>query len=165
MDVRPCQAGDLPDLSETLPLTGPYGHDYRLRFQEAGRWLYLVAVDQTPIGVCVVHWHGPVQETVRQELPDAVEISNLHVAASARRSGAGRRLIAEAERQSLVRQRGTIGVAVSDENDAARRLYERLGYAPSGIRFRTEYDYVDESGSPLHAVEEGDFLIKSLPAP
>jgi len=49
-----------------------------------------------------------------------------------------------------------------DGNPGARRLHERLGYEPSGQRFRAEYDYTAKGGTAIHAVEEGDFLVKTL---
>lgn len=162
VDVRPCEPRDLPLLDVALPLPGPYGHGYRLRGQDQGRWLYLIGLDPSPVGSCLVHWAGPVDETVRQQLPEAAEISSLHVADSARGQGLGRALITEAEREATRRGRRSIGVAVDDGNPDARRLYERLGYEPSGTRFRVEYDYVDESGTATHAIEEGDFLVKIL---
>jgi ribosomal protein S18 acetylase RimI-like enzyme len=155
----------VPNLGRSLPIGGPYGHAHRLRGQEEGRWLYLVACDPGPVGGCLVQWGGAVDEGVRRQLPDAVEISNLFVAAAARGRGAGRALIEEAERQTRLRGRHMIGVAVGDENLEARRLYERLGYAETGSRYRAEYDYENEQGERLHAVEEGDFLVKQLIAP
>jgi len=38
-----------------------------------------------------------------------------------------------------------------DGNPGARRLHERLGYEPSGQRFRAEYDYTAEGGTAIHA--------------
>jgi len=121
-----------------------------------------VAFDPGPVGGCLVQWEGPVDYRVRQELPDAVEISNLFVAAAARGRGAGHALIAEAERQALLHGRRMIGVGVGDQNPQARRLYERLWYTASGSRYRAEYDYESENGQMIHAVEEGDFLAKRL---
>jgi GNAT superfamily N-acetyltransferase len=126
--------------------------------------LYLVALDPSPVGACLVHWDGPVDDGVRRQLPEVVDVSSLFVAAAARGQGAGQQLIAEAERQSLARGRATVGVGVGDENAGARRLYERLGYAPSGVRYRAEYDYVDDNATVVHVVEEGDFLTKRLTA-
>ena len=37
-----------------------------------------------------------------------------------------------------------------------------LGYAPSGVRYAVDYEYLDEAGEPVSAHEAGDFLIKSL---
>lgn len=162
MDVRPCEEPDLPGLDASLPLGEPYGHAHRLQGQTEGRWLYLIALDPSPVGSCLVRWNGPVDDLVREQLPDAVEISSLHVTPSARGRGAGQALIAEAELHALKRSRPVIGVAVADTNTDARRLYERLGYLPSGARYRAEYDYVDDSGTAHHEVEEGDFLVKEL---
>lgn len=164
MDVRACAAEDVPALEQALPIGGPYGHEHRLLGQVQERWLYLIALDPDPVGSCLVHWGGPVDDRVRQQLPNAVEITSLHVTPAARGRGAGRALIAEAERQAAHRGYARMGVGVADENREARRLYERLGYAPSGVRFRAEYDFVDASGSTGHAIEEGDFLVKTMKA-
>jgi ribosomal protein S18 acetylase RimI-like enzyme len=155
----------VPNLDRALPIGGHYGHDHRLRGQDEGRWLYLVAFDPAPVGGCLVQWGGPVDEGVRRQLPDAVEISNLFIASGSRGRGAGHALIEEAERQTILRGRPMVGVGVGDENPEARRLYERLGYAASGSRYRAEYDYENQEGEMLHAVEEGDFLVKQLSLP
>src|SRR3954452_8683194 len=152
VEVRPCEPQDIPNLDRALPIGGPYGHAHRLRGQDEGRWLYLVAFEPGPVGGCLVQWGGPVDDVVRRQLPDAVEISNLFVAAGARGRGAGHALIEEAERQTVLRGRAIVGVAVGDENPDARRLYERLGYAETGSRYRAEYDYESEEGETVHAI-------------
>jgi GNAT superfamily N-acetyltransferase len=164
--ARPCRAADLPRLDDVLPLGD--AHRRRLDGQLEGRWLYLVALlphaaERRPIGYCLVHWRGPTMENVRAALPDCVEINHLQVAEPARGRGAGHALINAAERAAAVRRRTTIGLGVGDDNPLARRLYERLGYAPSGIRYVVEYDYLDPAGNTAHAREVGDYLVKSLP--
>jgi hypothetical protein len=62
----------------------------------------------------------------------------------------------------VVRRRTTIGLGVGDDNPRARKLYLSLGYAPSGVRYAVDYEYLDEVGEPVAAHEAGDFLIKSL---
>jgi GNAT superfamily N-acetyltransferase len=116
VDVRPCTAEDLIALQQLLPIHGNYGHEHRLRGQPQQRWLYLLAFNPAPVGGCLVHWGGPVDDGVRHQLPEAVEITNLHVTPTARGQGAGRALIAEAEQQARHRGRPTIGVAVGDDN-------------------------------------------------
>ena len=162
MEVRACEESDLPLLDQALPVAGPYGHAHRLRGQEQERWLYLVAFDPAPVGACLVHWRGPVHDDVRRQLPDAVEITHLYVAPEVRDRGVGHALVAAAEREAQLRVRRTIGVGVSDDNPDARRLYERLGYTPTGARYRVDYDYVTEAGATVHAEEQGDFLTKTL---
>jgi ribosomal protein S18 acetylase RimI-like enzyme len=162
VEVRPCEQSDLAALGEALPITGPYGHAHRLREQQQDRWLYLIALDPAPIGGCLVHWAGPVDDHVRAKMPDIVEVASLHVAAEARGRGAGHALISEAERQASLRGRALIGVGVADDNQGARRLYQRLGYTASTARYRAEYEYTDEGGVRHEVVEQGVFLIKSV---
>lgn len=166
MDVRPCQPSDLDALQSALPLHGDYGHAYRLREQQAGRWLYLVATeDGRPLGSCVVHWDGPTNEAVREQIPHCVEIVNAFVVVAERGRGTGTALLSGAERHAEQRGHRRIGLGVADQNTAARRLYERCGYRDSGVRFRSSYEYVDAAGASVHEYEEGDFLIKDLDQP
>jgi ribosomal protein S18 acetylase RimI-like enzyme len=162
MEVRACGPRDLADLRRALPLTGPYGHEHRLLGQTEGRWLYLLVLAAEPIGSCVVHWRGPVHDSVRSELPNCLEITNMYVAEHARRRGVGRTLLAQAELAAVQRGHAAIGVGVDIENPEARRLYESTGYATSGLRYRVEYDYVDENRQKQHAVETDEFLVKAL---
>ena len=146
-----------------MPLHGDYGHAYRLREQQAGRWLYLIAVEgDLPLGCCVVHWDGPTNDEIRKQIPHCVDIANAFVVEAARGRGAGTALLAEAEAQAQRRGHQRIGLGVDDANDGARRLYERQGYRSCGVRFRWSYSYVDAVGATVHAVEEGDYLVKEL---
>ena len=118
-----------------------------------------------PLGSCLLHWEGPVNGAVRARLPHVVEVTSLYVHGDTRRRGLGSALMAEAECQAKRRTRPAIGVSVGDMNVDARQLYDRLCYSPSGVRFRSEYEYVDESGVTVQAVEEGDFLLTMLRTP
>jgi ribosomal protein S18 acetylase RimI-like enzyme len=95
-------------------------------------------------------------------LPSCADITNLYVAPSERRRGAGRALIAFAEISASRRGSEQIGIGVADDNSQARQLYEQLGYRPSGARYEVAYEFIDETGSPAHALEVGDFLVKAL---
>jgi len=162
MDIRPCQESDLPLLDQVMPLAGAYGHGYRLEGQRAGRWDYLVAFSPLPVGVCLVHWDGPVDEAVSRELPDCADITNLHVLARARGRGVGRALLSEAGRAAAVRGHVNIGVGVADDNPRARKLYEAVGFRPSGSRFAASYEYVDAGGRVVAVEETGDYLVKLI---
>lgn len=162
MLARPCRAADLPALDAVLPLADT--HAWRLERQQAGRWLYLIAFAPGVVGHCLVHWHGPTIAGVRAALPECVEINHLFVAEHARGRGAGHALIGAAERAAAARQRTSIGLGVGDDNPRARRLYLSLGYAPSGVRYAVDYEYLDGAGRAVPAHEAGDFLVKSLPA-
>lgn len=161
MIVRSCRHDDLIGLEAVFPL-GAGAHERRLQGQQQGRWLYLLALDPTPSGSCLVRWDGSSLLDVRERLPHVVEIAHLQVAGTARGRGCGRALVAEAERQAGRRQRAVIGLGVADDNPGARRLYEQLGYGESGIRYRVDYEYLDPAGTSVPTTEAGDFLVKDL---
>jgi ribosomal protein S18 acetylase RimI-like enzyme len=164
VEARECRERDLPALQRRLPLPGEFGHAHRLRGQVAGRWTYLLAVDEDePVGCCLVHWGGPTDDGVRARLPQCVDVTSAFVLPAARGRGAGTALLAAAEQLAVARDRHVIGLGVDDDNHAARRLYERRGYRDVGIRYLSSYDYVDECGRTQHAEEAGDYLVKELP--
>jgi GNAT superfamily N-acetyltransferase len=91
-----------------------------------GTWV-LLKLDSEIIGWCVVVWSG---KTIQIKRPD---MQDLYVKEEHRNRGHGSRLIAEIE--SMAKERGCdrLGLAVNpDDNPAARRLYERLGYRHDG---------------------------------
>lgn len=55
-------------------------------------------------------------------------LNDLYVDASARRTGAGRRLVEEARRHGLRTKAAFIDLATAHDNTPARSLYESLGY-------------------------------------
>ncbi len=66
--------------------------------------------------------------------------------------------------ESLARRRAgsLVGVRGRRRQPEAAALYERLGYARTGIVARSEYDFVDENGVEQHAVEWNEYLIMDL---
>ena len=73
--------------------------------------------------------------------PDAVEICHLQVRPEHRGKGVGTALIVASERRASERGHRRIAVGVADDNPEARRLYERLGYRPTGIVDISDYLY------------------------
>lgn len=70
--------------------------------------------------------------------------------------------IAAAERRASPADRLRLGVGLDDP--AARRLYERLGYRPTGEVETTTYDHVDAEGITRSATETDEWLEKDLTA-
>lgn len=98
----------------------------RLKEDVDGTWL-LLKLDDTVIGWCVVVWSG------KKTHPECPDMQDLFVRAEHRNRGYGTRLISEVERMAKARGHNRLGVAVNpDDNTAARRLYERLGYRHDG---------------------------------
>ena len=71
---------------------------------------------------------------IAREVPPEWEIENVVVAARARRLGLGGRLVDEFLRIALHRGARSFFLEVRESNLAARRLYEKKGFAASGRR-------------------------------
>ncbi len=117
--------------------------------QQAGRGLYLVAwEDDIPVGGGYLEWTQPP------------ELKNLQVDEPRRGRGIGNAIIVAAEREA--RQDGALEIGVGVDNFDARRLYERLGYLPTGRRETYTYEYVDADGTRQKETETAVYLRKVL---
>jgi GNAT superfamily N-acetyltransferase len=113
IEIRPLTPEEFEHVDTALPLH---------RFDTwTGEWTYLVAWDSdVPVGHAHVAWTD-----TELRLP---ELQDVYVRPERRGQGIGTELTRAAER--LVAERGhrRCSISVSDRNDGARRLYERLGY-------------------------------------
>lgn len=160
--VRQAQAADLPALQSSWPVPGDI-HAGHLRAQESGAATFLLAwQDNAPVGSGMVQWTGPVGARAREKFPAAVEINHLQVREGHRGAGVGTALIAAAEQLCAAGGRREVAVGVAADNEAAARLYERLGYQRTGVVDVSEYDWVDEAGTVHHEVEHDELLVKQL---
>ena len=151
--IRPCLDADIEALERVWPNGGHAAHAH-----QAYR-TYLVAWDdREPVGVAVILWDGPFHADVRAALPDAVEIGNIHVRPEWRGRGVGTALITDAETRI---DRGTVTIGVGIDNPDAERLYRRLGYADTGLRWTI--DYLTPAG--INVSEASFTLAKPLPEP
>ncbi len=73
---------------------------------------------------------------VREELRAHGHVSDLFVREEVRGAGIGKALMAEAERLAAARGLARLSVGALAGNAAARRLYERLGFAPHAVTLR-----------------------------
>jgi len=88
-------------------------------------------------GVYLVAWRGPEPVGhLHLALTDPPEIQDLEVRAESRGVGVASRLVAAAEAECIMRERRTLTVTVSVDNDVARALYAKLGYLDAGIEPR-----------------------------
>lgn len=139
--------GDVEVLERDLPTGAAQIHVAHWHAARSGESTYLTAwVDDVARGVAVVNWKAPVGSKAAQTFRGVSEVAHLQVAAAARGQGVGTRLIETAEALAEAAGLDRIAIGVSVENIAARRLYERLGYGPTGIREVSRYAYVDEVG-------------------
>lgn len=160
MDIRPCTADDLRVLTVSWPVSGGV-HEAHAAEAANGTSDYLVAWRQDePLGSAVIRWAGYDGAEGRAAHPDAVEICHLQVRSEHRGKGVGTALIVFSERRAFERGHRRIAVGVADDNPDARKLYERLGYWPTGIVDVSEYDWIDADGVTHHALEHDQMLLK-----
>ena len=89
-------------------------------------WLFTVLDGETPVGTL---WLA-----MREE--GHAHVSDVLIAEAHRGRGHGRRALELAEAEALRRGARSIGLRVYADNERARRLYERLGYAPTTVELR-----------------------------
>jgi ribosomal protein S18 acetylase RimI-like enzyme len=113
--VRPLTDGELDLVDARLPLH---------RLGQAGT--YLVAwASGDPIGHAFLAWKG-----TKLGLP---ELQDVFVAPGRRRQGVGAELTRAAEEEARRRGADRISLSVGIANEAARALYEQLGYRSAGL--------------------------------
>lgn len=127
--VVPATPSEAPELAGVKDGYGPEDVAERFRWLRQdveGTWLLLKASNDV-IGWCVVVWSG---KRTHAEYPD---MQDLYIRPENRNRGHATRLIGCIERMARQRGHTMIGLAVNpDDNRAARRLYERLGYRHDG---------------------------------
>ena len=161
--VRACEEGDVEALERDLPTGAARIHAAHWRASRSGGSTYLIAwADDVARGVAVVNWEGPVGSEAAQAFPGVPEITHLQVTASARGQGVGTWLIRTAEAMAETAGLGSIAIGVSVDNMAARRLYERLGYRPTGVIEVSHYVYIDTGGRSQPMSETNTLLVKPL---
>ncbi len=164
MDLRiaPCSGADLERLLEQdLPPHVAASHRERYAQQVAGQAIYLLAWRGDRYAGRGTLYPGSRYESVRQAHPETAEINALDVNPQGR--GTGTALITAAEARAARAGHPSIGLAVELTNPAARRLYERLGYAPWGDgQVIDEWIERRESGVEIQHRDPCDYLIKHL---
>lgn len=156
--IRPAQEDDLP----ALEWGGEYRR-YRRLYQRAmreahqgRRALFVAEVGGEIVGQIFVQF-----VCNRPELNDKSStgyIQSFRIKPPFRNFGIGTRLIHQAE--DVLRERGfhQAVIAVAQENRAARRLYERLGYTVFA-EDPGQWSYVDDHGQ-LKYVSEPNYLLR-----
>jgi ribosomal protein S18 acetylase RimI-like enzyme len=164
LEIRECAADDLDLLERRMPTSGHDAHAHHFAYQQSGSRTYLVAWQEAlPVGGCVLLWDGSYfPPEVRAALPEAVEISNVHVHAEARGRGIGTALLQAAEERIGTRGCSVATLGVGVDNPRAAELYIRLGYRDTGLRFTSRYMYRDDDGVDREVVEHSRVLTKSL---
>ncbi len=161
--IEPISADDVPLLVRHLPRPRAK-HVERLERQRRGELVYLIAWrDSTPVGHALLKSPGAV-DLAPGRRERCSEVEDLFVAAEHRRRGVGSDLMEAAEREARRQRFAKVGLAVGVANAAARRLYERRGYADTGYGEFVLFGSVLGDDGTRHAWEETCiYLVKHLP--
>ena len=162
LTVAPAGGSALDDLVAALGQRAFFAE--KLAAQSRAEGVLLVGrVDGAPVGDVWVSFTPAPEIEVNTFLPGVPMLVHLEVLPEVRDRGYGTAIIRAAE--DLVRSRGheriTLGVGV--DNPAARRLYERLGYAewPHGL-IDTGYEWTGDDGVSHRVDETITMLVRSL---
>jgi GNAT superfamily N-acetyltransferase len=149
MEIRPLEPSDRELVDRVLPLS-------RLDQHDRDGSTYLVAWDGAdPVGHAHIAW-----EATTAGVP---ELQDVYVLPERRREGIARRLTLAAEDEVRRRGFGTISLSVSAEgNEAARSLYESLGYRDAGLEPVRVLGTIILRGEPFHADDTLVYLSKNL---
>jgi GNAT superfamily N-acetyltransferase len=152
IQIRQCVDGDLAALEATEPPGAGIARNL-LKHQSAGTVVYAAAWRKhQPAGTVVL-------DLVSDHTP---ELKHLFVQESARGAGIGTALCAWTETHAEQSGFDKLYLSVGTENDGARRLYECLGFVPTGRSTTTTYQYVDDDGQKQWTTETYDVFEKSL---
>jgi ribosomal protein S18 acetylase RimI-like enzyme len=133
--------------------------------QSEGRWEVLTAWDETRlVGSAVLRWEGPFNAEVAAALPQQVELGFLQIEPDYRGQGIGTALLRLAEQRCRERGVTRLGLGVALDNSRAVRLYQRLGYEDSRLRFTDTYTGTDPDGASRLMVEPGLYMTHNLTA-
>lgn len=145
MEIRPLAPDEVERVDAALPLA---------RLDSAQT--YLVAWDgASPVGHAHVAWEG-----TRLGIP---EIQDVYVLPERRREGIAAALARAAEREARARGHDRISLSVSETgNEAARRLYERLGYRDAGVAPVRVQGTITLRGKPFDVDDTLRYLVKEL---
>jgi len=147
--VAELQPGDVALVDRHLPLS-------RLDQQVEQGSTYLVAwEDGRPVGHAHIAWHG-----THLGVP---EVQDVFVRPEERRRGIAGQLTEAAEAAARARGFEAISLSVSESgNEAARRLYEQLGYGDAGVEPVRVRGAIMLRGRPFHVDDTLVYLRKAL---
>lgn len=157
MVVRPAQPEDMDQLARHLDQVDGLSHAACLDNQSSDQGVYLIALHgDTPVGRLFVRWRNTEVPRIAAEHPQAApladmpEICDVYVVPEHRSEGIGTRLVERALECARDQGVSQVTICVNTDNPRARALYERLGFAESGIGvFTTSGTILDASGEEL----------------
>jgi ribosomal protein S18 acetylase RimI-like enzyme len=124
--------------------------------QQGESTLLVADLNGFPIGQVVIVWSGKASH------PHFPDLQSLRVHSAFRGMGVGSKLLHAAEQLVAARGFAQAGLSVGLDNPHAQRLYQRLGYHPTGAVYDDEWSYIDASGRFCPQVERVMDLVKPL---
>jgi GNAT superfamily N-acetyltransferase len=144
IDVRELTDADVQVVDAHLPLS-------RLDWAQT----YLVAWEaKTPVGHAHIAWSKTTL--------GVPEIQDVFVAERFRRRGVASELTRTAERLACERGHRRVSLSFGVANDAARRLYEGLGYRHAGLKPQRIHGTILIRGKPVDVDDTLIYLVKDL---
>ena len=148
IEVRQLHAVELETVDARLPLS---------RLEPGEEASYVVAWDgDEPIG----HAYLALTET---EL-GVPEVQDVYVMPERRREGVATALMRAAERLAAERGHRHCSLSFGVGNDAARALYERLGYRDAGVPPKRVQGTIEIRGEPVEVDDTLVYLVRDLAA-
>ncbi len=156
ISVKEVTAKDLLELDRIMPFGPKNYHQERLKMQQDGKSVYLIARNGTELaGHAELILGGPKESEVKESLSDIPEINGAEVRPEMQSNGIGTQIILAAEQAAREKGYKQICLGVSEKNPRARALYERLGYTARNLPRRS---VTTQSGEQFSV----EYLVKDL---
>ncbi len=165
LTIKKLEREELSTLEKAIPfgkMINP--HPIRLREQEKGNALYLIAwLDKKIIGHIFLRFDGAKDRIIKNKIKKCAHIEAAAIISEFQGRGFGTKLIKKCESISKNKGFKKIGMAVSIDNEGAFNLYKRLGYKDIGLgSFKTGWFVKDKNGKRKKEFETCIYLVKKL---
>ena len=162
--IKPAGEGDLPFLEKYLSFGTPGKHAKRIKLQEGGKGIYLIAwQDKKPIGHAFLKWDGPNENEVREKVGIFPNLEDLLVVQEERSKGIGVKIMEAIEQTALDRGYKKIGFGVAINSQKVIKFYENLGYKNTGIEpFQISWEEPDGKGGIQKVSDICIYMTKEL---
>ena len=141
VNIRPGTDADIRSMVELERACPTAGHwteaQYRQAIQPGGQHRLVLVAEGPPLAGAIVDRQGEsaiLGFLVARHVPPEWELENIAVVTAARRNGLGTKLLDALFASTRKTTSEAVFLEVRESNAAARRLYERVGFAPTGRR-------------------------------
>lgn len=163
--IKPAAREELDVLNDRLKSYIPHFHEKKIDWQDKGEASWLIAwMGEEPVGHILIKWNGVPDSFVKSNIEEQYPfVQNLAVKITHQRKGIGTQLVNMAEQMIKDRKHTKVGMAVSSENDSARKLYEKLGYKDwQKGTYKTNWKSFDQNNKEIEESETCTYLVKEL---